>query len=49
MKVIFGIICGIAGDEILEYCEGNLLYTSIAIGFFLIGHIFYNLAMFNLW
>jgi uncharacterized membrane protein YhhN len=48
MKAILGLLCGIAGDEILEYCK-DPMYFSIGMGLFLLGHIFYFLSMFDLW
>lgn len=49
IKLIFGIIFGIAGDLVLEYGGHHSLLFSVGAACFLVGHIFYNFAMFDLW
>lgn len=49
IKIISGIIFGMAGDLVLEYGGHHSLLFSVGAGFFLMGHIFYNFSMFDLW
>ncbi len=43
LKVAIGVFSGGVGDEVLEY--GGHDWFALGAGFFLIGHIFYNVAI----
>lgn len=47
-KLMRGVVCGIAGDLVLEYWGGGELF-SLGAFFFLLGHAMYNLSILDLW
>lgn len=47
-KLISGLFFGMIGDIILKY-ENSMACFALGAGFFLIGHICYNIYMFTLW
>lgn len=47
-KLIAGLVTGLIGDVILKY-EKSMTCFAIGAGFFLLGHICYNIYFFNIW
>lgn len=49
-KLFCGLVFGMIGDIVLKYGEGkSMVFFALGAGFFLIGHICYNIFMFTLW